>query len=264
MSLVLAIINSLDDKEKAIKNATNYFQNVSNVILSHKPLNGSPLSLSDEQFDYVYIEENSFDIEDDSKLLSDCLRVLKKNGSIVFVNNKKNLTMSLMISGFMNVKSEKDVVTAQKPNFNIGTAVSLATKKQTVVEPKSETKKLTLDLNDDADDDLVGDEELLDADDLKAPDNSQFDCGSGKTKKACKNCSCGLADQEIKKEQQQREELKKVILDVSGQVDIEFKSACGSCHKGDPFRCATCPYFGMPAFKPGEKVLKLDLDSDAL
>ena len=64
--------------------------------------------------------------------------------------------------------------------------------------------------------------------------------------KACKNCSCGR--KEAEEEQVSEEELKRRL--ESGEI----KSSCGSCYLGDEFRCASCPYRGLPAFQPGEKV----------
>lgn len=69
------------------------------------------------------------------------------------------------------------------------------------------------------------------------------DCSSAP--KACANCSCGRKELE---EQYGAEEAKKKL--EQGTV----RSACGSCNLGDAFRCATCPYRGQPAFKPGSKV----------
>ncbi|KAJ8343897.1 hypothetical protein SKAU_G00312260 [Synaphobranchus kaupii] len=94
--------------------------------------------------------------------------------------------------------------------------------------------------------DLIDSDALLDADDLKKPDPASLrapQCGVGavKKKKACRDCSCGLA-----------EELEQG--NTSAKKSSNAKSACGSCYLGDAFRCASCPYLGMPAFKPGEKI----------
>ena len=65
--------------------------------------------------------------------------------------------------------------------------------------------------------------------------------------KTCKNCSCGRAELE---ERAETEAEAKALLE-SGAV----QSSCGSCYLGDDFRCDSCPYRGLPPFKPGDKVL---------
>jgi len=96
--------------------------------------------------------------------------------------------------------------------------------------------------NDD-EEDLIDEDALLDEDDLKKPDPASLKvCGTTKLRKACKDCSCGLAEEIAG-------EANTVPKDTSAA-----KSSCGSCYLGDAFRCATCPYLGTPAFKPGEKV----------
>lgn len=107
---------------------------------------------------------------------------------------------------------------------------------------------------DDPDTDLIDEDGLLaDQDDsggLLAPPSAvpkartaTDDCGG---RKACDNCTCGRAEREGK------EEKPKQIA----------TSSCGNCAKGDAFRCASCPYLGKPAFKPGEEHLVLDLTDD--
>lgn len=232
------------------------------------------------------------------EVLAEMARILRPGGSFFLkepietaaVNNSKVKTASklcsaLTLSGLVEVKElqqeslspeeQQSVlehldyqsdsllsaqVTGRKPNFEVGssTQLKLSFAKKTpsgkpAVDPAA-AKLWTLSANDmeDGSMDLIDSDELLDPEDLKKPDPASLraaPCGEGKKRKACKNCTCGLAE-ELEKEKSQE------------QMSAQPKSACGNCYLGDAFRCASCPYLGMPAFKPGEKVL-LDNLSDA-
>ena len=87
-------------------------------------------------------------------------------------------------------------------------------------------------------------------------------------KKACKGCTCGLAELEKVDEADQAElskRLKVILLDTDGVVEVDATngvdkekerlkraaelapkatSSCGNCYLGDAFRCSSCPYKG--------------------
>lgn len=122
----------------------------------------------------------------------------------------------------------------------------------------------------------------------------------GRRKKACKGCTCGLRELEDEEELARmngteivrldasdqdlpggskggappRTEVTETVVDERGvtrvvkriQVDTSgaASSSCGSCTLGDAFRCSSCPYLGLPAFKPGEMVLIPDSMDDDL
>lgn len=99
------------------------------------------------------------------------------------------------------------------------------------------------------DEDMVDEDELLERDGLpttKCPPMNADEIANAKSagRKPCKDCSCGLASVNGD--------------DDSSKKGVEpkdmTKSNCGNCSLGDAFRCAGCPFLGLPPFKPGEKV----------
>uniref|UniRef100_UPI00358FFC22 anamorsin isoform X2 n=1 Tax=Myxine glutinosa TaxID=7769 RepID=UPI00358FFC22 len=222
-------------------------------------------------------------------LLAELARVLKPGGRLLLgqpvatskgegkLKTRRQLRTALTLSGFIlpsHNEEEKDEeemteieaheacirlslppqplcltrLTAQKPNYEIGS-------RQPLRLPGSKSKPEGPDPNaaavwtlsasemDDDNVELIDSNQLLDAADLDRPDPGSLKatgCGPGRTR-ACKNCTCGLAEGLEAK-------------DGGIQGAAAPKSACGNCYLGDAFRCASCPYFGMPPFKPGEKV----------
>ena len=93
------------------------------------------------------------------------------------------------------------------------------------------------------------------------PDTAEACKPNTKRRRACKDCTCGLA-QRIEAEDETKRanadaNLAKLNADDLNEVDFTVKGkvgSCGNCALGDAFRCDGCPYIGLPAFKPGEEV----------
>eukprot|EP01063_Lacrimia_lanifica_P034814 TRINITY_DN6524_c2_g3_i1.p2 TRINITY_DN6524_c2_g3~~TRINITY_DN6524_c2_g3_i1.p2 ORF type:complete len:136 (+),score=47.19 TRINITY_DN6524_c2_g3_i1:66-473(+) len=116
-----------------------------------------------------------------------------------------------------------------------------------------------------ASDDMVDDDDMLTAEDKQTKvAEAASDCRT--SKKACANCTCGRAEEEqlLRAADDAKAKAqpppKKVTL--SDGDDMPFMN-CGSCTKGDAFRCASCPFLGQPSFKEGtDGKVKLSLADD--
>ncbi|KAM7196542.1 Cytokine-induced anti-apoptosis inhibitor 1, Fe-S biogenesis domain containing protein [Naviculisporaceae sp. PSN 640] len=124
-----------------------------------------------------------------------------------------------------------------------------------------------LDLDAEDDDDLIDEDTLLTEEDQRRPIQPPPECAPqpGQKRRACKDCTCGLAarleaedkarrakaDSDLNTLKLKAEDLNEMELDLT----VKGKTgSCGSCALGDAFRCADCPYIGLPPFKPGEEV----------
>ncbi|KAL8770262.1 MAG: hypothetical protein Q9209_003898 [Squamulea sp. 1 TL-2023] len=120
-----------------------------------------------------------------------------------------------------------------------------------------------LDGEDNDDDELIDEDELLSEDDMKSTVVQPLECRpkNGKRRRACKDCSCGLAErlkaEDAAKRNTADQQLAKLKAEELSEIDFTVQGkvgSCGNCALGDAFRCDGCPYIGQPAFKPGEEV----------
>ena len=156
----------------------------------------------------------------------------------------KLLATSFLLAGLSGVSERRDAD---------GCRVFEVTKKimKPVMSAPLKKKMIVVnDLEEEEDACLVDEDDLLKeegngilAPPSMAPRTAGDDCSG---RKPCDDCTCGRAE-----------------LEGKGSESKNIKSSgCGSCAKGDAFRCAGCPYLGKPAFKAGEEHLVLDLMDD--
>lgn len=190
-----------------------------------------------------------------SELVSHLLKLTKPKGKAVFkdAGGAETIRANLLLSGFINIASaEGNVYIAEKPNYEIGSAAKLSLGGGANKAKVAAVWKLDLDDDGEAEERIDEDELLDEEDKVKPSAESLRVCGTTGKRKACKDCSCGLA-----------EELDAESKGAAVAAAQSAKSSCGSCYLGDAFRCATCPYLGMPAFKPGEKIQLSDTQMQA-
>lgn len=109
---------------------------------------------------------------------------------------------------------------------------------------------------------------LLTEEDRKKPLNIPEACKPNtKRRRACKDCTCGLAQRIEAEDKAKRADadanLAKLNASDLNEVDFTVQGkvgSCGNCALGDAFRCDGCPYIGLPAFKPGEEVRLVNND----
>eukprot|EP00818_Percolomonas_sp_WS_P004042 CAMPEP_0117443930 /NCGR_PEP_ID=MMETSP0759-20121206/4965_1 /TAXON_ID=63605 /ORGANISM="Percolomonas cosmopolitus, Strain WS" /LENGTH=236 /DNA_ID=CAMNT_0005235953 /DNA_START=8 /DNA_END=718 /DNA_ORIENTATION=+ len=206
----------------------------------------------------INVDNAQYPLQDSSKtsVYQDMYRVLQNGGEVHLQKDMSDEeSMGFLLAGFV-VKNQK-LVQKQASGVQVGMKMSL--KGKNVVQ-NGVPQKFTLDTTDDFDmddEELIDEDDLLEDEDLAKPVVPQAsECSTG-TRKACKNCSCGRAEQEEEEEKLTRQA--KMELIKKGVV-----TGCGSCGLGDAFRCESCPFLGMPKFVPGQEngSVMLDLTDD--
>jgi hypothetical protein len=229
------------------------------VSIFHGNAEKDVLKMKDCSIDEIRL----IDVAPSDELGYQCFRILSQNGTLrIFCNeeNKSSLVNEMPIFGFVDCSCVKNdnadfnsewIVEGRKPEWKVGDSAKI--QKRTAKNVTS-WQMNTADL---IESDLIDERELLDDSDITFATKGSVLCDveqSNGKKRACKNCTCGLAE---------REAVEEAKGNLSGNLSNgETKSSCGNCYKGDAFRCASCPYLGQPAFEPNENKVMLSLNDD--
>lgn len=114
---------------------------------------------------------------------------------VVAAENDK-LKSSLILNGFTAVevkpgKENEIIYEAKKPAYEVGSSVALKS-----AQPVSEQVVSAWKLDATVEDNLIEPDDLLDEEDMKKPEPESLRvCGTTGKRKACKDCSCGLAEE---------------------------------------------------------------------
>eukprot|EP01111_Echinosteliopsis_oligospora_P006624 TRINITY_DN2088_c0_g1_i1.p1 TRINITY_DN2088_c0_g1~~TRINITY_DN2088_c0_g1_i1.p1 ORF type:complete len:265 (-),score=74.88 TRINITY_DN2088_c0_g1_i1:90-884(-) len=186
-------------------------------------------------------------------ILGNILEYMKPGANIIIQEESgdgKATLQRLMLSGFVDYVASPGTITeitAAKPDWEVGATQSLKLSSK----PKTTTNApVNIWNSTEEGDDVIDEDSLLsESDRTSKPKVTRDDCEVGPKKKACKNCTCGRAEEEAKDEAASRPKLTLDMIENPG-----VNSNCGSCSLGDAFRCGGCPYRGLPAFKVGERI----------
>ncbi|CRH03711.1 Fe-S cluster assembly protein DRE2, putative [Plasmodium relictum] len=194
---------------------------------------------------FLYSYKNcSFFWELENNILQKVQRCLNKNGIlnlIIYLNKNNKLSEENNNENYDEVIKKLKKECLYNGFINISNETALG-KNGIIINITAENPDFTNDENN-----------------LSSSDGELFENEEDKKKvvnRVCDNCTCG--------KKKNGANLEKITI---GENEVEYVtenvvSSCGNCYLGDAFRCASCPYKGLPAFQPGENV-KLNLNNES-
>ncbi|QKX59421.1 uncharacterized protein TRUGW13939_06555 [Talaromyces rugulosus] len=231
------------------------------------------VSLPASTYDLVLVLTNA-----DGSYRSEALQLLSRDVFTALLPSMKAGAKLQLQSGLLDENDAREAILAglvlkdgafEKPAYEGGSVpLRFGKKKNKAATPSNGTAvKRNVVVQISNDDELIDEDGLLSEDDMKRPVQQPEKCQpetQKKRRRPCKDCSCGLAAEleaeDLARREQANSDLNVLKLqsdDLNDEVDFTVQgktSSCNSCSLGDAFRCSTCPYIGLPAFKPGEEV----------